>query len=56
VLSALLVLVGTTVLALEPRAFAFVNALLVVAWLVLARRVGRRYAALTPPAVPAAAA
>jgi ATP:ADP antiporter, AAA family len=56
VLSALLVLVGTTVLALEPRAFAFVNALLVVAWLVLARRVGRTYDAMTRPTVPAAAA
>jgi ATP:ADP antiporter, AAA family len=56
VLSALLVLVGTTVLALQPRQFAFVNAVLVVAWLVLAWRVGRAYVAMTRPAVPAAAA
>ena len=43
-LSALLVFVGTAVLALQPRGFAAVNALLLVAWLVLAWRVGRAYA------------
>ena len=47
VLSALLVLAGTTVLALQPRGFAAVNALLVVAWLLLAWQVGRTYAATT---------
>jgi AAA family ATP:ADP antiporter len=45
VLSALLVFAGTAVLALQPRGFAAVNAALVVAWLVLAWRVGRTYAA-----------
>jgi len=57
VLSATLVFVGTTVVALQPRGFALVNAVLVVGWLVLAWRVGRRYKALTvsTPA-PAAAA
>jgi hypothetical protein len=55
VVSALLVFVGTSVLALQPRGFALVNALLVVAWLILAYRVGRRYAAMTqPPAAHAA--
>jgi hypothetical protein len=47
VLSALLVFVGTTMLALHPRGFAAVNAALVVAWLLLAWRVGRTYATLT---------
>ena len=47
VLSAVLVLVGTTLLALQPRGFAAVNALLVVAWLLLAWRVGRMYVATT---------
>jgi AAA family ATP:ADP antiporter len=45
VLSALLVFVGTTMVALQPRGFAAVNALLVVAWLALAWRVGRAYSA-----------
>jgi AAA family ATP:ADP antiporter len=44
VLSALLVFVGTTILALQPRAFAAVNAALVVIWLLLAWQVGRLYA------------
>ena len=44
VLSALLVFVGTTMLALQPRAFAAVNAALVVIWLLLAWQVGRLYA------------
>jgi AAA family ATP:ADP antiporter len=56
VLSALLVFVGTTVLALQPRGFAAVNALLVVAWLLLAWRVGRSYGAMTRPTAPAVAA
>ena len=57
VLSATLVFVGTTLVVLPARGFALVNAVLVVVWLVLAWRVGRRYKALTvsTPA-PAAAA
>jgi AAA family ATP:ADP antiporter len=43
VLSALLVFVGTTVLALAPRGFAAVNAALVLVWLLIAWRVGRIY-------------
>jgi AAA family ATP:ADP antiporter len=43
VLSALLVFVGTSVLALGPRTFALVNVLLVLIWLGLAWRVGRYY-------------
>jgi AAA family ATP:ADP antiporter len=43
VLSAALVFVGTGVLALQPRGFAAVNALLVVVWLGLAWQVGRLY-------------
>jgi AAA family ATP:ADP antiporter len=47
VLSALLVFVGTTFLALHAQGFAAVNALIVVAWLVLAWRVGHYYQRLT---------
>jgi AAA family ATP:ADP antiporter len=46
VLSALLVFIGAS-LALSPRGFALVNALLVGAWLVVAWRVGRMYTART---------
>jgi AAA family ATP:ADP antiporter len=46
VLSAGLVFVGTSVLALHPRGFAAVNAVIVFAWLLLAWRVGRYYKAL----------
>jgi AAA family ATP:ADP antiporter len=53
VLSALLVFVGTTMLTLQPRGFAAVNALLVVAWLLLAWRVGRTYGTLTANEKPA---
>jgi AAA family ATP:ADP antiporter len=56
VLSALLVFVGATMLALQPRGFAAVNAVLVVAWLLLAWRVGREYAKKTQSSTPAAAA
>jgi AAA family ATP:ADP antiporter len=56
VLSAILVFVGTTMLALQPRGFAAVNVLLVAAWLVLAWLVGREYAAKTRRTTPAAAA
>jgi ATP:ADP antiporter, AAA family len=57
VLSALLVFVGTSMLALSPRGFAGVNALLVGIWLLLAWRVGRTYATLRAgePAVAGAA-
>jgi AAA family ATP:ADP antiporter len=54
VISALIVFVGTSV-ALHPRGFAAVNALLVVIWLVLAWRVGRLYDAKTASGHPAAA-
>jgi ATP:ADP antiporter, AAA family len=47
VLSALLVFVGTTVFTLHPRGFAAVNAVIVVAWLYLAWRVGHHYKHLT---------
>ena len=47
VLSAALVFVGTAIVSLQPRGFAAVNAVIVVAWLVLAWRVGREYKRLT---------
>ena len=47
VLSAGLVFVGTTVVALHPRGFAAVNGVIVLAWLVLAWRVGRYYKVLS---------
>ncbi len=57
VLSAALVFAGTALIVLPTRGFAFVNAVLVVVWLVLAWRVGRHYKTLTAPsAVPSAAA
>jgi AAA family ATP:ADP antiporter len=56
VLSALLVFAGTSLLVLQPRGFAAVNALLVIVWLVLAWRVGRTYAALTRRTDPAGVA
>jgi AAA family ATP:ADP antiporter len=56
VLSALLVFAGTTMLVLQPRGFAAINALLVVAWLVLAWRVGRMYGVLARRTESSAAA
>ncbi len=47
VLSAILVFVGTTIVTLQPRGFAAVNAVLVVVWLALAWQVGRYYRRLT---------
>ena len=47
VLSAGLVFLGTAVFSLQAKQFALVNAVIVLAWLVLAWRVGRRYDALT---------
>jgi AAA family ATP:ADP antiporter len=47
VLSAGLVFLGTAVFSLQTKQFALVNAVIVVAWLVLAWRVGQRYQALT---------
>jgi ATP:ADP antiporter, AAA family len=44
VLSAALVFLGTAVLTLRPRQFALVNAIIVIAWLAIAWRVGRQYA------------
>jgi AAA family ATP:ADP antiporter len=43
VLSAVLVFVGTVVLTLRPRQFALVNAIIVIAWLIIAWQVGRQY-------------
>ena len=43
VLSALLVFVGTSVFVIGPRAFAAVNAVLVLIWLALAWQVGKLY-------------
>ena len=57
VLSAALVFVGTTYLVLPSRGFAAVNAVLAVAALILAWRVGRYYKTLTAStAAPSAAA
>ena len=47
VLSALLVFAGTTIFSLHPRGFAAVNAVIVIAWLWLAWRVGHEYKHLT---------
>lgn len=47
VLSAGLVFLGTAVFSLQPKQFALVNAVIVVAWLALAWQVGQRYDALT---------
>jgi len=55
VLSAALVFVGTTFLALPSYGFAAVNAVLAILALILAWRVGRYYKKLTAPKVPAAA-
>jgi AAA family ATP:ADP antiporter len=56
VLSALLVFTGTNVLQLQPQGFALLNGVLVIAWLLLAWRVGARYDAMTrrPDVVTAA--
>ena len=57
VLSAVLVFIGTTALALPPRGFAAVNVVLALVMLLLAWRVGRYYNKLTVTAPrPAAAA
>jgi AAA family ATP:ADP antiporter len=57
VLSALLVFVGTTFLALPTKGFAAVNAVLSILALFLAWRVGRYYKSLTETsATPSAAA
>jgi AAA family ATP:ADP antiporter len=56
VLSAGLVFLGTAVLSIQPRQFALVNAIIVVAWLALAWQVGRRYDSLTEERRPRAAA
>jgi AAA family ATP:ADP antiporter len=45
VLSAALVFAGTAVFTLRPRQFALVNAVIVIAWLGIAWRVGRHYSA-----------
>jgi AAA family ATP:ADP antiporter len=51
VLSAALVFVSTSIFVLQPRGFAFVNALLAIVWLALAWRVGRYYKRLTETGV-----
>jgi AAA family ATP:ADP antiporter len=57
VLSALLVFIGTGVLSIQPRAFAAVNAVLVLGWLALAWQVGRLYdvRSATPAGAPTGA-
>ena len=55
VLSAGLVFLGTAVFSIQPRQFALINAIIVVAWLALAWRVGRRYDSLTEERAHAAA-
>ena len=47
VFAAMLVFVGTTYLKLNVSGFAMANVVLVIVWLILAVRVGRRYQALT---------
>jgi AAA family ATP:ADP antiporter len=56
VLSAVLVFVGTTFLALPSRGFAAFNATLAVVALILAWRVGRHYKMATDASSPPAAA
>jgi AAA family ATP:ADP antiporter len=50
------VFVGTTWLSLEPRGFALVNGLFVLAWLALAWRIGRDYRGLSGSGLPPATA
>ena len=47
VMAAVVVFVGTSWLALQPRGFALVNAVMVALWLVLAWRIGRQYQQLS---------
>jgi AAA family ATP:ADP antiporter len=56
VLSAVLVFVGTTYIALPAKGFAAVNATLAVVALILAWRVGRYYKTLTAPSAAASVA
>jgi AAA family ATP:ADP antiporter len=53
VFAASLVFVGTTWLALGPRGFALANVVLVLVWLGLAIRIGRRYRQLVETGQPA---
>ena len=52
VLSAAIVFVGSSVFPLQPRGFAAINALMVVAWLYLAWRIGQQYKALAASGKP----
>ncbi len=52
VLSALLVFVGTSLLALSTQQFAMINILLVSTWLLLALLIGREHRKLVPDDVP----
>jgi AAA family ATP:ADP antiporter len=52
VLSAALVFVGTTYLALKPSGFAVVNIVLVLIWIMVAIAVGRVYTVLTETGQP----
>ena len=60
VLSAMVVFVGTTYLALSPSGFATVNIVLALVWLVIAVAIGRKYQHLVdsgrPPTMPRKAA
>ena len=52
VVSALIVFLGSSVFMIHPRGFAAINAVLVVAWLFLAWRVGQQYKELTASGRP----
>jgi AAA family ATP:ADP antiporter len=52
VVSALIVFLGSSVFMFHSRGFAVINAVLVVAWLVLAWRVGQQYKELTASGKP----
>jgi AAA family ATP:ADP antiporter len=54
VVSAAIVFVGSLI-SLHPRGFAFVNMLLVAAWLLMAWRIGREYRDLAASGRPPAA-
>jgi AAA family ATP:ADP antiporter len=52
VVSAAIVFVCTSVFSLHPRGFALINLLMVVAWLLMARRIGREYGAISASGQP----
>lgn len=52
VTSAVIVFVCTTMFNLHPRGFALINLILVVAWLLMARRIGKEYSELSKSGQP----